>query len=135
MVLKINQLYLLGKYNLPKSITQYMTVKPNSLHYKALNYFYRVMWNKMTFIRFNNYQYTQTNVQSLINWSKNAFIYIDNASVEAVKFFNYLGFDFKAGVSKEEYLEIIKKVYQEDVPSWPKEGSIIETENYIVVNF
>lgn len=81
----------------------------------------------------NNVKCGQTNVNLYINWAVNAFSKTDKlSSIELIKFFNYFGYDIKAG-SRDRYDEVVK--LKEGKPHWPSKGSIFETEDYIVVNF
>ena len=62
-----------------------------------------------------------------------AFEKDDKVSVDLIKFFNYMGYDFKAG-NRDIYEEYIVPLC-EGKPEWPKKGSIFETDKYIIVNF
>lgn len=113
-------------------IDKYTHVQEGTLHYKVLNYFNKHFYeNQIKDV--SKYRYTLSNVRSYVYWATTAFKNDDEqANMELIKFFNLLGYDIKAGTKKmyQEALTLVK-----GKPHWPKEGSIIETEEYIIVNF
>ena len=118
-----------GNYTLSENITERITVKPKSLHYKILNYYNKHYYGKIKDV--TKVQYTQKNVQSYINYGEKAFLDEGKPNIELIKCFNLLGYDIKAGE-----IEMFKEALEmKDIPKWPKEGSIFETDNYIVVHF
>lgn len=71
----------------------------------------------------------QSLCKSYITWGIAAF---REVNTELLKFFSYLGYDFKQG-TREMYDEAL--TVAEDLPAWPKNGSIIDNGDYILVNF
>lgn len=76
------------------------------------------------------YAFAETPRLSFITWGASAFFDFDR---ELVKFWNMHGFDFEEDWHLEHYEEA-RKLF-ENGPSWPAEGSIVEMEDYIIVNF
>ena len=70
----------------------------------------------------------ETNVASYLSWGVLAF---REANTEILKLFRYLGYDLKQG-NIRMYLEATE--IMKNKPVFPKEGSIIENEQYIIVN-
>ncbi len=128
---KNKPIVFVGDYDMPSNVKQYICVDTNSLHFKVLKYFVdNFSIKKIKDIE--NYQYTQTNVQSYIEWGITAFINERTPNVELIKFFNWLGYDFKLADCSAFTKECKTK---DENPQWPQEGAIYETEEYIVVNF
>ena len=71
----------------------------------------------------------QSNSLSVLWWGKKAFN--DNGR-EFIKFLNSLGYDFKVPTD-EEYEK--GKIEAEKMGNYPKDGSIKELEDCIVINF
>lgn len=123
-----------GWYEFPQNIEEKITIRKDSLHYKVLNFYNQYFLNNKI-ENLDEYIYVQSSVQSYINWSMTAFVQNgDRLNIELVKFFNLLGYDIKASdIDVKTYIELLKQM--KDNPNWPKEGSIIEIEDYIVVCF
>lgn len=71
----------------------------------------------------------QSNSLSVLWWGKKAF---NDNGAEFIKFLNSLGYDFKRP-NDEQYEK--GKVESETMNRYPKDGSIKELEDYIVINF
>ncbi len=67
---------------------------------------------------------------SFINWGAVAYYGFDR---ELVKFWKMHGFTFVEDGNLEHYREA--ESLMQNAPVWPKEGSIVEMEDYIIVNF
>lgn len=67
--------------------------------------------------------------KSYITWGVDAF---NEVNTELLKFFSYIGHDYIQG-TEEMYEEALLKA--ESQPAWPKQGSISDEGEYIVVNF
>ena len=78
----------------------------------------------------NGYVAAETPLLSTINWGATAFYGFDR---ELIKFWEMHGFTFEEdGVLEHyDYAEELMK----DGPVWPEEGSIVEQDDYIIVNF
>lgn len=75
------------------------------------------------------YAYVQTPFLSIIDWGTVAFHHNDK---ELMKFMAMHGHDFTYAGNWEWYLEAEKAV--KAMPAWPREGSIVDTGDYILVN-
>lgn len=76
------------------------------------------------------YATAETPQLSFINWGATAFYQFDR---ELIKFWEMHGFSFTED-GNLEHIEAAKKM-MEDGPVWPREGSIVEMEDHIIVNF
>lgn len=70
----------------------------------------------------------ETNVASYLTWAVEAF---GEPNTEVLKFFHYLGYELKQG-NVDMYLKA--RANMKNQPTFPREGSIIEKEEYIIVN-
>jgi len=75
-------------------------------------------------------KYPETNVNSYLAWALYAFPLDKDANPELIKMFNYFGYDIK-GADKKMYNRAVEE--NKDMKKWPKKGSIVETEEYILV--
>ena len=75
------------------------------------------------------YSIPQTIGKSYISWGVSAF---KEVNTELLKFFSYLGYDYIQG-TQEMYEDALVKA--ENKPAWPKNGSISDEGEYILVNF
>lgn len=76
------------------------------------------------------YAAAETPQLSFINWGSTAFFGFDR---ELVKFWKMHGFSFVEDGNQTHYEEA--RELMKDGPVWPEEGSVLETEQYIIVNF
>ena len=122
-----------GYYPFPKIIVDKAIIKTDSFHYKVLEaYCNKFFKENLPSIKY--YNLVQSSACSYIQWATDTFYPEEYANKELIKFFNYLGYDFKPGTI--EMLEEAKLMMEnEDIPAWPKEGSIVDTEEYIFVRF
>ena len=72
---------------------------------------------------------SQVNSLSVLWWGKKAF---DDNGAEFIKFLNSLGYSFKRPTD-EQYEK--GKTQAETMSNYPQDGSIIELEDCIVINF
>lgn len=118
---------VIGGMKLSNNINQYVYMPLDTWNRKVYNQiltFFKIDCEQDYYIRI-----PETNiVASYISWGNTSF---GEPSVETIKLFNYLGYDFTAGTVEmyEKSLEL-----SENLPSWPKEGSIIKANNFILVN-
>lgn len=76
------------------------------------------------------YAVAETPQLSFINWANKAYYGFDR---ELIKFWKMHGFTFTEDGNLEHYRQAQKLM--RDAPVWPKKGSIVEQEDYIIVNF
>ena len=76
------------------------------------------------------YAAAETPQLSLINWGTYAFFGTDR---ELIKFWKMIGFTFVEDGNSEHYQ--YARELMRTAPAWPKEGSIVEMDDYIIVNF
>ncbi len=76
----------------------------------------------------NEWRFVQTNLRSALNWSIRAF---QEVNTETLNLFTYHGYDLKQG-TKEMYDSALK--HSNEMPEWPKNGSIIDVGTHIIVN-
>lgn len=120
-----------GIYNAPVSIIQDAYVSYSSEEYKTML--------KMTtwldehllekFYRAPGVWVVQQPTLSVIEWGKNAF---DN-NAELTKFFAMHGYNLVPNMDKELYEAA--ETYSLNLPSFPREGSIVDMGEYIIVHF
>ena len=123
-----------GQYNLTQKVKEQITIKKDSLYYKILKYYNKNFTDKRI-KDLNNYVYTQTSIQSYIDWSITAFAQNgEPINEELTKFFYLLGYDIKQNdLDIESYIELIR----ENVNLFKDKDktSIFETDKYIIVYF
>lgn len=122
----------LGKYELPLQVKEKITVKKDSLYYKALNC-YNKMFPNNKIENLDNYIYTQTSIQSYINWGISAFATNgEPINIELIKFFNLLGYDIKpSDIDVKSYIKLIYEMNSKFKNA--NKTLIFETEEYILV--
>ncbi len=76
------------------------------------------------------YGAAETPQLSFINWANKAFYGFDR---ELVRFWEMHGFSFTEDGIPAHYEQA--REMMRDAPAWPREGSIVEMEDYIIVNF
>ena len=76
------------------------------------------------------YAFAETPRLSFINWGATAFYGFDR---ELISFWSMHGFSFTEDGNLEHYAQA--RELMQDGPAWPKQGSVVELEEYIVVNF
>ena len=121
-----------GNYTLPKRIVEKMYVPYDSDTYQTIAGILDVMDPnlKTCFAMPHGYSLSSEAVYSVFTWGNIAFEVWDK---ETHEFFAVHGHDFKRITEPEACREI--QAQHMELPGWPKEGSIVETEEYIVVKF
>lgn len=76
------------------------------------------------------YAVAETPQLSFINWANKAYYGFDR---ELIKFWKMHGFTFTEDGNLDHYRQARKLM--KDAPVWPGKGSIVEQEDYIIVNF
>lgn len=76
------------------------------------------------------YAVAETPQLSFINWANKAYYGFDR---ELIKFWKMHGFTFTEDGDLDHYKQA--KKLMKDAPVWPRRGSIVELEDYIIVNF
>lgn len=76
------------------------------------------------------YAVAETPQLSLLNWATYAFFGTDR---EMIKFWSMIGYTFVEDGNVEHYL--YARELMREAPAWPREGSIVEMDDYIIVNF
>ncbi len=124
-------LVFIGIYEPPMSIVQDAYVPLNSDTFFKMNRITQRIDPHLLekFYRRHHVWVAQTPSLSVIGWGIDAF---DN-NAELIKFMAMHGHEF-IGVDNKELITQMAITYR-DIPSWPMEGSIIETEEYIIINF
>lgn len=128
--------YFVGSYGYGKNVLDELMVSEDDIRLKfsrKLNYILGNPSATYDYEYMYAIRYGQTNVNSYINWSINAFWRDEKANVELIKWFNLLGYNIKAG--GKNMMDEVKKVSENNSNHFPKAGYIVETDKYIVVNF
>lgn len=111
-----------GIYETPKYITEALIDYENPLKYKVAS----AIKSKISKEPLN--VLPQTTIKSYLNWGLYAF---GEPNTEIFKWLDMLGYNFNQGTLKM-IQEARGKV--DELKSYPEEGYILETENYIIVN-
>lgn len=128
--------YFTGSYGYAKNVTDRLIVNEDNLGLRISRKLNKVLGNPSSLYDYqymNEVRYGQTNVNSYINWAMNAFYIDETANVELIKWFNLLGYDIKTG--SKDIMDKVQKTSEENSNHFPKAGYIVETDEYIVVNF
>lgn len=122
-----------GEYQLSENIIQYTHVKSSSGQDALARKIMRILPGgieyQRRYIDSYGYQFNETGSNSVITWGVRAF---QEVNTELLKLFAYQGYVFKQG-TEEMYNRGLETA--QDMPSWPKEGSIVDMEDFILVNF
>lgn len=121
-----------GNYTIPSRIVEKMYVPYDSETYARIAAILDIMDPnlKTCFAMPDGYSLSSEAVYSVFTWGNIAFEVWDK---ETHEFFAIHGHAFNRIMDPESCREI-QAAYQY-LPGWPKEGSIVETEDYIVVKF
>lgn len=121
-----------GNYTIPTKLVEKMYVPYDSTQYKAIASLLDIMDPnlKTCFAMPDGYSLSSEAVYSVFTWGNHAF---EGWDKETHDFFAMHGHKFER-IADPEMVQEIQAKYQE-LPGYPKEGSIIETEDYIVVHF
>lgn len=121
-----------GNYTIPERIVKKMYVSYDSDTYQMIASILDIMDPnlKTCFAMPGGYSLSSEAVYSVLTWGNIAFEVWDK---ETHEFFALHGHEFPRIMEPEVCREI--QAQYADLPGWPKEGSIVETEEYIVVKF
>jgi hypothetical protein len=114
---------------IPEELASYTHIKYGDKKYQMVEYFQNIFGNKMPERFFDDVGYLYVEVPNLwfYTWGQNAF---EEGPVEISKFYSTLGYEIIPGTTGN-YQEA--KIVNADMPGFPKDGSIIELDKYIVV--
>ncbi len=122
-----------GNYQLPECVKNEVFIKPNSLHYKVLKsyceHFYQENLEKV-----EEYKCVQSAVDSYVKGATYGFFNEGVANVELMRFFKFLGYEFKT-TTTDKIFSLYYATEEIDVPTWPKEGAILDLGEFIFVHF
>ncbi len=121
-----------GNYTIPEHIVEKMYVPYDSDTYQTIAGILDIMDPnlKTCFAMPFGYSLSSEAVYSVLTWGNIAFEVWDK---ETHEFFAIHGHEFRRIMNPEDCREI--QAQHADLPGWPKEGSIVETKEYIVVKF
>lgn len=123
---------VIGSYQTPESLTEAAYCPTWSKKYTLISTI--VNWiEEDIFAKYNTpkgYVAAESPLLSFINWGSVAFYGFDR---ELIKFWEMHGFSFEEDGIPEHYEAA--RALMKDGPAWPAAGSIVETEDYIIVNF
>ena len=123
---------VIGKYETPESLLEEAYCPSWSKKYLLTEFLVKKV-DESLFEEYNTpygYTFVETPHLSFISWGATAFYQFDR---ELIKFWNMHGFNFREDSDLEHYKAA--KEIMKGGPAWPKEGSVVEMEDYIIVNF
>lgn len=123
---------VIGEYETPSSIIADAYCPSWSKKYRLVNALVNLVDGRI-FEQYNEqegYAFAETPRLSFIKWGATAFYGFDR---EIIKFWKMHGFTFSEDGNLQHYEEA--RQLMKDGPVWPAEGSIVEQEGYIIVNF
>lgn len=123
---------VIGHYETPKSLIADVYCPPWSKKYQMISTLVRGVDEKI-FEAGNfpeGYAAAETPRLSFPDWGATAFYQFDR---ELIKFWNMHGFSFQEDGNLGHYEEA--RELMKNGPVWPQEGSVVEKEEYIIVNF
>lgn len=121
-----------GNYTLPENIVEKAYVDYESPDYKKIASVLDIMDPnlKTCFAMPNGYSLSSEAIYSVFTWGNHAF---EGWDKETHAFFAMHGHEFERISDVETVIEI--QAQYDELPGWPKNGSIVETDEYIVVHF
>lgn len=121
-----------GNYTIPKNIIDKMCVDYDSDTYQLIGSILDIMDPnlKSCFVIQDSYSLSSEAMYSVFTWGNIAFEVWDK---ETHEFFAMHGHRFNRIMDPEQCREIQAQYWE--LPDWPKEGSILEKEEYIIVKF
>lgn len=125
-------LCVIGQYDTPQGLEEDAYCPSWSKKYKLVEFFVNLV-DKDLFEKYDTpygYAFAQTPRLSFITWGNTAFYGYDR---ELVKFLHMHGFLFAEDSNQAHYEEA--RELMKDGPVWPEDGSIVELQDYIIVNF
>lgn len=121
-----------GNHQTPVSLLEDVYTPDWSKKYTLVSFLVKTV-DEEIFEKYNTpygYAVAETPQLSFINWANKAYYGFDR---ELIKFWKMHGFTFTEDGDLEHYAEA--ESLMRDGPVWPREGSIVEMEDYIIVNF
>lgn len=121
-----------GNYTIPENIVDKMYVDYDSETYTCIARILDVMDPnlKTCFAMPNGYSLSSEAVYSVFTWGNIAF---EGWDKETHQFFAMHGHRFQRIENPEQCRDI--QAQYKDLPGWPREGSIVDTDEYIIVHF
>jgi hypothetical protein len=124
---------VIGNYPIPQGLIQtayspHWSKRTKIAKFFIVGFFGEDVWDD--YETPNGYAIAETPFLSVIEWGSYAFKRLDN---ELAKFCNMHGITMTADDNPEHYQ--LARLNKADSPSWPQDGSIIEQEDHIIVNF
>lgn len=123
---------VIGEYENDRSLLEDVYVPEWSKKYKLLQILVNAV-DPDIFEKYNTpygYAAAETPQLSMIKWGATAFYGFDR---ELIAFWKMHGFTFTEDGNIDHYYEA--KALMENGPVWPQQGSIVQMEDYIIVNF
>lgn len=123
---------IIGSYQSPVSLIEEAYTPSWSRRYTLIRSLVCLVDEEL-FEKYNTpygYAAAETPLLSTINWGATAFYGFDR---ELIKFWKMHGFTFVEDGNLAHYEEA--KRLMQDAPVWPQAGSVVETDEYIIVNF
>ena len=123
---------VIGSYQTPESLISQAYCPEWSKKYTLIKFLVEGLSPELfeTYNSPEGYAFAETPRLSFINWGATAFYGFDR---ELISFWSMHGFSFTEDGNLEHYAQA--RELMQDGPAWPKEGSVVELEEYIVVNF
>lgn len=123
---------VIGEYQTPETLQEEAYCPSWSGKYRLVQALVNIV-DKDIFEEYNSangYAFAETPRLSFIEWGSVAFYGFDR---ELIKFWEMHGYQFREDGNMDHYTEA--RALMKDGPVWPQEGSIVELEDYIIVNF
>ena len=123
---------VIGQYETPQVLIQDAYCPSWSKKYLLTEFLVKKV-DESLFEEYNTpygYAFAETPRLSLISWGATAFYGYDR---ELIKFWKMHGYAFNEDSDQEHY--VAAREMMKDGPVWPQEGSIVEMEDHIIVNF
>ena len=123
---------IVGEYNVPAAIASKSYSPTWSKRTMLATWAIRLLDEELLeeYMEPAGYRFAETPLLSVIKWGSRAFYSTD---VEMIKFWENRGFQFTVDRNLEHY-KYGEKLLEAGMPSWPEEGSILQMEDYIIVN-
>lgn len=123
---------VIGSYETPVGLIENVYVPDWSKKYTLIKFFVEAL-DPEIFEKYNTeygYSTAESPQLSFINWGSVAYYGFDR---ELIKFWKMHGFSFTEDGELDHYEDA--RELMKDGPVWPAEGSIVELDDYIIVNF
>lgn len=123
---------VIGHYRVPETLIEGAYCPTWSKKYSIIKWLVQGL-DEEIFAQYDTpqgYAVAETPRLSVVDWGATAFFGYDR---ELVKFWKMHGFSFAEDGNQAHYKEA--RELMKDGPVWPEKGSVMETEQYIIVNF